>query len=256
MLNQSNMGKLVDHHIASASHASAVGDFRRARGRARREQFVARLTGKSANLLCYNDVLRALKVRAGERLGLREIALDAIVGSVGRCSDFTRSFQPLKDNAQQRWANVCQAEVADLPPIRVYQLDQVYFVIDGHHRASVARHRGVVDIAAHVMTLRARVSLVPSVQPDELISKGEYAAFLAGTRLDQVCPEADLTVSIPEQYRVLQEQINRHRYFLGIEQGREISYGEAARHWYSEVYLPVVQVLQEWEVAREFPERT
>ena len=256
MLNQSNMERLVDHHIPSASHALAVRDFRQAQGRARREQLVARLTGNSANLLCYNDVLRALKVRAGERLGLKEIALDAIVGSVGRCSDFTRSFQPLKDNAQQRWANVCQAEVADLPPIRVYQLDQVYFVVDGHHRASVARHRGAVDIAAHVITLRARVSLVPGVQPDELISKGEYAAFLAGTRLDQVCPDADLIVSIPEQYGALREQINRHCHFMGLEQGREISYRGAARHWYNEVYLPVVQVLREWEVTREFPERT
>jgi nucleotide-binding universal stress UspA family protein len=246
--------------VVSRVDVSAVHDFREARRRADLERVLARLRGKSADLLCFEDVRQQLRVGHTKPEVLKEIPLDAIVGSVDRCSDFTRSFLPRQDRAEQRWARV-DMQMSDyfsagFPPIDVYQIDQVYFVLDGHHRVSVARHLGLAQIQAYVTEIRTRVPLSPDDEPDDLIVKAEYADFLDRTHLDELRPESDLSVSVPGQYRAIDEHIEVHRYFMGVEQKREIPYEDAVIHWYDEVYLPVVQVIREQGILGHFPERT
>ena len=236
----------------------AVQDFRRARREAAMQEIMARLTGKSADLLSFEDVRRKLKAKSSGAQELKEIPLDAIVGSVGRYSDFTRSFLPRQDSDLERWARVKAAVTGSggLPPIEVYQIGQAYFVLDGNHRVSVARQVGATHIEAYVTEVHTKVPLSPDVQPDDLILKAEYADFLEHTRLDESRPEANLDVTVPGQYRVLEEHIDVHRYFMGLEQKREIPYQEAVNHWYDEVYLPAVQVIRERGILRDFPGRT
>ncbi|MBC8263415.1 MAG: universal stress protein [Anaerolineales bacterium] len=240
------------------SFSSAVQDFRRARRQADLQEITARLTGKSAELLPYEDVRRKLKAEVATRRGLEDIPLDAIVGSVGRYADFTRSFLPRQDSDEERWARV-KVKVTDLgglPPIEVYQIGEVYFVSDGNHRVSVARQVGATHIQAYVTEVRTKVPLSPDTQPDDLIVKAEYADFLEHTHLDELRSETDLSMTAPGQYKILQEHIEVHRYFMGLEQKREIPYEEAVGHWYDEVYWPVVQVIRQRGILRDFPERT
>jgi len=241
------------------SFSLAARDFRRARRQAAMQEIVARLTGKSTELLSYEDVCQKLKARrSGVARGLKDIPLDAIVGSVGRYADFTRSFLPRRDSDEERWARV-KVKVTDLgglPPIEVYQMGEAYFVLDGNHRVSVARQLGATHIQAYVTEVRTKVPLSPDTRPDDLILKAEYADFLEHTHLDKLRPEADLSVTAPGQYRVLEEHIEVHRYFMGLEQEREIPYEEAVGHWYGEVYEPVVQVIRERGILRDFPGRT
>jgi nucleotide-binding universal stress UspA family protein len=63
-------------------------------------------------------------------------------------------------------------------------------------------------------------------------------------------------MTVPGRYQTLVAHIEVHRYFMGLEQEREIAYKEAVRHWYDEVYLPVVRVIRERGILRDFPERT
>ena len=240
------------------SFLAAVRDFQRARHKAALEDIMARLTGKSADLLSYEDVRQKLKARGTTARKLKEIPLDAIVGSVGRYTDFTRSFLPRRDSDQQRWARIQVAAtgLVGLPPIEVYQIGEVYFVLDGNHRVSVARELGATHIQAYVIEVHTKVPLRPDVQPDDLILKAEYADFLERTRLNELRPEADLSVTVSGQYRALEEHIEVHRYFMGLEQEREIPYEEAVGHWYDEVYLPVVQAIRERGILRDFPGRT
>jgi nucleotide-binding universal stress UspA family protein len=247
------MTELIDRSILLA-----VRDFHRARRQAALETIMARLTGKSVDLLSYEDVRQKLKAREGGTRRLRDIPLDAIVGSVGRYTDFTRGFLPRQGGTQERWAKVQVAAtgLVGLPPIEVYQIGEAYFVLDGNHRVSVARQLGATHIQAYVNEVRARVPLSPDVQPDDLILKAEYADFLERTCLDELRPEADLNVTVPGQYQALEEHIEVHRYFMGLEQEREIPYEEAVGHWYDEVYLPVVQVIRERGILRDFPGRT
>ena len=238
--------------------ASAVEDFHRARLRAKLEGIVARLTGRSAELLSYEEVRRSLRARERHGEHLEDIPLNAIVGSVGRYRDFTRSFLPKQASTRDRWARVEVAMTGfeGVPPIEVYQVGDAYFVRDGNHRVSVARELGADHIQAYVTEVDVKVSLTPDVEPDDLILKAEHADFLEHTRLDQSRPQADLRVTVPGQYRVLEQHIDVHRYFMGVNEERHVPYEEAAAHWTDTVYLPVVHLIRQRGILRDFPERT
>ena len=236
------------------TRASAVEDFHRARFRARLERFLARLKGESAELLCYDDVHQAVKAKDARSGGLQDIPLDAIVGSTGRCKDFTRSFLPLLDEDEQRWAGVevAATSLAGLPPIDVYKIGDVYFVKDGNHRVSLARQLKATRIQAYVTELHTKVPVSPDDRMDDLIVKAEYAQFLEHTHLDEHRPDADLRVSVPGQYQELEEHISVHRYLMEIERNEPISYEEAITQWYDMIYMPVVQIIREQNLLQDF----
>ena len=239
---------------------SALADFRLARQRAALESIVARFTGKSTQLLSYEEVYRQLRPTGAAGRGLRRIPLNAIVGSVGRYTDFTRTFLPRQDSDEQRWAKVRLAideqGLDAFPPIEVYQIGEAYFVKDGNHRVSIARQMGMLDILAEVTEVRARVPLSPDAGPDDIILKAEHAAFLEYTRLDESRPGTDLAVSVPGQYAKLEDHIEVHRYFREVEQERDVPFEAAACLWHDEVYLPIARAIGEKGILRDFPRRT
>jgi nucleotide-binding universal stress UspA family protein len=238
--------------------AAAVEDFRRARRRAALERILAPLTGRSTSLLSYDDVRQKLKARETAKQELENVPLDAIVGSVGRYTDFTRSFLPKKDSDEARWARVMTAvtDFKGVPPIELYRIGDAYFVRDGNHRVSVARELGATHIHAFVTEVQTKVPLAPDDEPDDIILKAEYADFLERTQLDVTRPKAELTVTVPGQYQILEEHIRVHRHFIGLEWQREIPYEEAAAHWYDWVYLSVIRLIREQNILRDFPSRT
>jgi nucleotide-binding universal stress UspA family protein len=240
-------------------YQSAIRDFRRLRRKAALDNIMAVLKGETDELLSYEEVRKKLKAR-GASGGWKpeEIPLDAIVGSVGRYTDFTRSFLPKQDSDEQRWASVQTAVTGlqGLPPIEVYQIGDAYFVLDGNHRVSVARRLGATHIEAYVTKVRTMVPLSPDIRPDELELKAEYAAFLERTHLDELCPGADLSMTVPGKYNDLEKHIELHRHFMGVEQQREIPYHEAVKSWYDDVYLPLVELIQKQRVLQEFSDRT
>ncbi len=238
--------------------AGAIEDFRRARRRAAMQEILARVTGESTDLLSFDDVRAKLKVGGGIERGLREIPLDAIVGSVGRYKDFTRNFLPRHEVSEHRWAQVKSAatDLTGLSPIEVYQLGEAYFVLDGNHRVSVARELGETTIQAYVTEYKSKVPLSPNDEPDDLILKAELTDFLEQTKIDVLRPESDLRLTEPGRYWQLKTQIDALHFMMGQEQGRDVPYAEAVTRWYDEVYLPLVQVIRERGILRDFPDRT
>jgi nucleotide-binding universal stress UspA family protein len=238
--------------------SKAIEDFRQARRLADLEMIMARLTGRSVDLLSYQDVRRALRVESLGGRELKEIPVEAILGSVDRYQDFTRSYLPRRDGLRSRWASV--KVVADnltgWPPIEVYQIGEVYFVQDGNHRVSVARQLGMSTIQAYVTVVKTKVPLTADLEPDNLLSKALYADFLEKTRLDAAYPDLNLETTSGGAYQSLEEHIGVHRYFMGLEQGREIPVPEAAAHWYETVYMPTVNLILARGMLREFPTRT
>jgi len=236
-------------------YSAVLRDFQEARRRAALEDLKARLTGKSDDLLSYEAIRDLLQTESSTSRGLQDISLDAIVGSVGRYHDFTRSFLPRRESDQHRWANVKLKAIyqGGFPPIEVYQLGANYFVLDGNHRVSVARQLGADTIQAYVTEVHSRVPLSLDAEPDELIIKARYARFLDYTSLDKTRPGLDLLVTAPGQYRRLEEQVEAHRRLLAQRQGREASLAEAAAAWYDAVYLPVIQVVRDYDLLSGFP---
>ncbi len=237
---------------------TALEDFRRARRDAAMEAIISRFTGRSAELLSFDAVRQQLKGTVSEPAGLQDIPLDAIVGSVGRYTDFSRTFLPRRESDKERWARVrvVVEGLGNFPPIEVYQIGDAYFVLDGNHRVSVMRKQGAKSIHAYVSKVRTRIPLSPDVQPDELILLAEYTEFLERTRLDITRPNPHLTVTAPGRYRILEEQIAAQQFLLAQAQGHEVSFDDAATDWYDSVYLPVVQFIHERGILDEFPGRT
>jgi nucleotide-binding universal stress UspA family protein len=235
-----------------------IGDFRAARRRAAIEGILARLRGTSTELLSFEEVKDKLGGVGQRPRGLQDIPLDAIVGSVGRYNDFTRSFLPLSDSDEQRWAAVRAGveSLAGLPPIEVYKLGEAYFVQDGHHRVSVARRLGADNIQGFVTEIPVQVPLSAEATPEEVISKSELAEVLERTRLRQIRPEAQIEITCADCARRLEEHIHVHRYFMGLEQQREIPWEEAVAHWYDHVYRPIAEGIRTRGVLEEFPGRT
>lgn len=247
------MDKLEDLALTSA-----VQDFRAARRKAALQDIVARLTGKSDDLLPYDELADLLDAESTANRGLQDIPLNAIVGSVGRYSDFTRTFLPRRDIDQERWAQIRLKALyrGGLPPIEVYKIGDAYFVLDGNRRVSVARQLGAETIQAYVTEIPTKVPIGPDTRLEELIIKSRYADFLERVGLDKSRPGADLSVTVPGQYRVLENEIEEHRRRLAQQLGRELSLPEAAADWYDHVYRPVARVIKQGGILRDFPGRT
>lgn len=246
--------------LGHARQQAALNDFQNARQQAALQEILARLTGKSNQLLSYEEIARKLHLRERVERGLQEIPVNAIVGSVGRYSDFTRTFLPRHDSDKQRWARVGSALASEgrsaLPPIDVYKVGEVYFVLDGNHRVSAARQLGLTHLDAHVIEMRTKVPLTPNTSPDELIIKAEYADFLEQTGLKDFCDLFDLSLTVPGQYEKLRQHIEIVRASLEEKQSQAVSYSEAAQAWYEAVYLPTALAIRERGLLRWLPGRT
>jgi nucleotide-binding universal stress UspA family protein len=240
-----------------SSVSKARDDFRRARRRAALEKTLASLTGKPAGLLPYDEVRSQLKFQASVDRGIQEIPLRAIVGSVGRYEDFTRSFLPTNPTDEVRWANVkVYMEDEGAPPIEVYQIGDAYFVMDGNHRVSIARQSGLDFLPAHVTEIKTRVPLSHQDNPEQVVCKARYADFLEQSRLDELRPGCDLSMTLCDQYDLLLGQIEAHRYFLWLEHQEELPLSQVVADWYDRQYLPVVLGFREQGILLDFPELT
>ena len=209
-------------------------------------------------LLTFDDVRRAARLEGQSYGGLKDIPIADIRGSVGRPNDFDAAFLPVRPHMRQRWAQLDAAmrrgEV--VPPIEVYHLGGVYFVKDGHHRVSVARQLGWKTIKARMIDVRTRAPLSGEIDTATLLQAREYVDFLERTELDRTRPSAVIDVSRLGRYDRIFEHILGHRYFLGLQQGREVGLAEAAASWYDNVYQPIVSLIREYEILKHFPGRT
>lgn len=239
------------------NRVAAIQQFRLARRKARMRDLMSRLTGRRDDLLVFDDVRQALALAHPKMEQLKEIPLDSIVGTVNRYYDFNRQFNPMLDSDEERWAKVKELmEVQGLDPIEVYQVDDLYFVLDGNHRVSVSRHFGSETIEAYVKEFRTDIDLEPDDDIQDVVLKAEWKELMADTQLYWVRPEVDIKVTLPGRYDEVKEHIAVHRYYMGQERGEEIPIEEASASWVDNVYLPAVEAIREQKLLEDFPGRT
>jgi len=238
----------------------AVQDFQAAHLQAKLQGVLARVIGRSNELLSYDEIASKLKLQGRSDKGIQMIPVEAIIGSVGRYTDFTRTFLPRHIEDQQRWANVKAISMdpvsMGLPPIEVYKVSEVYFVIDGNHRVSVARQENWKSIEAHVIEIQTGIPLTRDVQPDELIIKAEYADFLEQTGLNRLPDFMDLRITIPGGYQKLLDEVCLCRCQIQEEGQTECTVQDSAESWCREIYLPFAEAVRERGMMRWFPNRT
>ncbi len=106
-------------------------------------------------LLCFEEEGSRAGSAGEAKRAFETVEVGKIVGSVGRCRSFDAEYRPVCSCSAERWKSVDRAarEGKPLPPVELYKLGGRYFVVDGNHRVSVARHRGMVALEALVTEL-------------------------------------------------------------------------------------------------------
>jgi hypothetical protein len=242
---------------AQSGRGRVARDFDRAHRWAFFQDVLSAMRYQPADLLPFEVVQEKLELGHKSYLGLQQIPLNKIVGSVGRYEDFTRSFMPRKTHTRPRWENVeALAEQSGWPPIELYKVSDTYFVRDGNHRVSVARQLGMDTLEAEVWEYPTRVPLETDDDLDDLIVRAEYLEFLGDTKLDQLRPQQRIILTLPGGYWELEESIAVHRHWERIDNGRDLSWPEAVTDWYDHVFLPLVEKIQAEEILVYFPGRT
>jgi hypothetical protein len=243
--------------MTEKSGMRAQADFTAARARAYFRAMLSVLTGRRNSLLAYDEVREKLRLGGPIYRGVQPVPLHQVVGSVNRYRDFDRAFLPTQVHTAQRWRRVSRAwyDEVSLPPVLLYKAGDVYFVVDGNHRVSVAREQGQEYIDAEVRECSVKVPLTADLQPEDLVVLGAKVEFLERSSLDRLRPDADITVTILGGYERLLEHIAVHRYFMGLDFQRDVSEAEAVEHWYDTVYLPVVRVSEASGILHAFPNR-
>ena len=236
----------------------ARADFQRARFKAFVNRVWGTLSGQPTTLLSYDDIKEKLHIGGPIYRGVQTVRVDQIAGSLNRYHEFDRVFLPGSDKLAARWQSVNRAfyQEISLPPVVLYKVAQVYFVVDGHHRVSVARGQGQIYIEAEVRECATRVDLTPDIRLEDLEILGTKVNFLERTSLDSLRSDADIKVTIPDGFERMLEHIAVHRYFMGIDWKRDISEEEAVIHWYDTVYMPVIHVIRDTNILKDFPGKT
>jgi len=234
-------------------------DFSKARFKSFINQAKAVLSGqRPPTLLSYEEIKEKLRIGGPIYRGMKTIRVDQIAGSLNRYHEFDRAFLPKDDQLAERWQKVDRAfyQEVNLPPVVLYKVGEVYFVVDGHHRVSVARGQGQTFIDAEVRECATRVNITPNIRTEDLEILGTKVDFLERTGLDRIRPQANIKLTIPDGFERMLEHIAVHRYFMGIDFQRDISEEEAVTHWYDKVYEPIVEVIRKSGILKNFPDKT
>jgi hypothetical protein len=134
---------MIDQSVTLYTHVRSQGWWSQVR---------SALTGRSHCLLPLAEVDAASTAHARCCARIQTVPISQIRGSEGRSRDFDRNFNPLQSHTKDRWLSIAGALQRGrvLPPVELIQVRDVYFVRDGHHRISVARALGQLDIEAKV----------------------------------------------------------------------------------------------------------
>jgi hypothetical protein len=213
----------------------------------RKLTFWKRKVSGDSGTVSFEDLQRADEAFECRDRGLRTVPLSRIVGSVGRYQDFDDKFRLKNQAPSERLEAIKNAMRRGkvLPPVRLWQIRDAYYVEDGNHRVAAAKALGHDEILAHI------VEFVPSGDDLEDVLYRQRADFLDATRL-----HADITLSEPGQYEHLLEQIRRHQAFLKQSRGAPVSFQEAAADWYQYIYRPLCAIIKKERLVDQFPGRT
>jgi hypothetical protein len=197
------------------------------------------------SLLPFDETRRRLRVVGRSYVGLREIPVERIVGSVDRARDFDRDFRPRQRQSRGRLAGLREAfPDGVMPPISVFEVGGAYFVEDGHHRVALARERGADFIDADVTQLLTNYAVPPGVDIGQLVHTEQQRILLEETGLGRARPEAVIEFTLLAGYSQLGDVIKAHGYELDRQRGAVLSPEEVAGDWYDSVYVPAIEAAQ------------
>lgn len=179
--------------------------------------------------------------------GEQVVPLDKITGSVGKYHEFDSKFRPKQHMSGKRFRDIKKAmrDGVALPPIKLYQIRNDYYVLDGNHRVGAAKELGWTDIRAKVVELLSHKNSM------ENLLYLERKEFFDSTGL-----KAEIDLTEVGKYNFLEKQIKKHQQYLTKQSGKEFDYKKAAKDWYTTIYSPMAAILTNGGLLKYFPVRT
>ena len=177
---------------------------------------------------------------AKKSLGLRQVEVARIIGSVGRASNLNARFRPLKRDRldEQRFQHIFEGmrDGVSLPPVELYKLGFGFYVLDGNHRVAAARELGQIEMDAEV------TEFIPLGDLEAQRAFAERRAFERTTGLTRI--EANRA----ESYQTL-----LHEILSFVERNQPIDRREGARRWYNQTFRPLARRIRQLALAGVFP---
>lgn len=122
---------------------------------ARYKRWWARLRGRSRDLLWLGDMERCYNVLDYRALEIGDVRVSLIQGSHNQSRTYYDvDWLPLTSRLETRWVSVASLMLRDVTrvqPVDLVQVEDVYYVVDGHHRVSAARALGYLYLSADVV---------------------------------------------------------------------------------------------------------
>lgn len=197
---------------------------------------------KKENLKSFSEIQKEENAYNSVNLGIKEVSLDKIVGSVEKYADFDKNFVPKNNVVKQRWINIYIGYTSDsmLPTVILYKIKDNYYVYDGNHRVSVAKFLNFATIEAQVE------EFLPIKDTKDKVIYRENMIFEKETGL------SDIFLLEPIKYKYLKEEIESYKNLLDKRKNENINLKEVAKNWYINVFLPIKMILSENEIIKNY----
>jgi hypothetical protein len=119
-------------------------------------RLAGKLTRRDSKLKDLEELLECCPPASSHYVGLRSIAIDQIQGTEGKADEFDRGFYPIRERTRSRWMEIAWQRLRgrDLPPVELIQVEDEYYVRDGHHRISVSRALGQTYVDAEITRMQ------------------------------------------------------------------------------------------------------
>ena len=192
---------------------------------------------KRENLKSFSEIQKEENAYNSIDLGIKEVSIKKIIGSVEKFEDFDENFIPKNNIVRMRWENIYLAHIKDetLPPIILYKIKDFYYVYDGNHRVSVAKYLNFVSIEAEVQ------EFLPSTNKKEEVIYRESMIFEKETGL------SDILFSNPIRYKYLKNEISSYIEKL-YGNDKKIEYDDKEykiklKEWYLNIFEPIKNII-------------
>ncbi|MDO5088520.1 MAG: hypothetical protein Q4D53_01930 [Leptotrichiaceae bacterium] len=197
---------------------------------------------KRENLKSFAEVQKKENAYNSVYIGVKEVPLEKIVGSVEKYTDFDKNFVPVKDIIKQRWMSIYIGYVNEsmLPPVTLYKIKDSYYVYDGNHRISVAKFMNFVSIEAEVE------EFLPSRDDTDEIIYRESMLFEKETGIENVI------LTNPSKYKYLRNEIGNYMNFIHKRRNKETDYKKAAENWNRNIFIPVKTLIKKNSILENF----
>lgn len=118
----------------------------------------AKIVHRNFRLLDLDETLKNHPVEACHHAGLKTVSIDRIRGTLSKNHEFDAKFNPTQERSRTRWIYIALEKLRgrELPPVDLIQIEDIYYVRDGHHRISVSRAMGQAYIDAEVTIMQLR----------------------------------------------------------------------------------------------------